>query len=75
MNKFYIISILILLLLQGCVYFHEDGNGNHRFGVSTHKYRDCVEYYDAAGIYHRDCNEDLINYGFVPSLQITIEGK
>ena len=73
MKKFYIVSILLLLSLQGCVYFHEDGNGIYRFGVSTHKYRDCIEYYDAAGIYHRDCNDDLINYGFISNIKTTVD--
>jgi hypothetical protein len=45
----------ILLTLQGCVYFNEDG-------IGTRKYRDCVEYYDAEGIYHCECDENLIDY-------------
>jgi len=71
MKRFYI-YILILLFFQGCVYFHENGDGDYRFGVSTHKYRDCVEYYDASGIYHRECNDDLIDYGFVPNIKIKV---
>jgi len=73
MKRFSIILILILLFsLQGCVYFHEDGDSIYRFGITTHKYRDCVEYYDVAGIYHRECNEDLIDYGFAPNLKIRV---
>ena len=45
----------ILLLLQGCVYFNDEG-------IGTRKYRDCVEYYDAEGIYHCECDENLIDY-------------
>ncbi len=45
----------ILLVLQGCVYFNDDG-------IGTRKYRDCTEYYDAEGIYHCECDENLIDY-------------
>ncbi|WP_353662182.1 hypothetical protein [Hydrogenimonas sp. SS33] len=49
------IALPILLLLQGCVYFNDDG-------IGTRKYRDCVEYYDAEGIYHCECDKNLIDY-------------
>ncbi|WP_457597391.1 hypothetical protein [Hydrogenimonas sp.] len=53
-KHFFILPIL-LLLMQGCVYLNEDG-------VGTRKYRDCVEYYDAEGIYHCECDENLFDY-------------
>jgi len=58
--------------MNGCVYFHEDGD-EYRFGMSTHKYRDCVEYYDAAGVYHKECNDDIIKYDFSPEINIKID--
>ena len=50
---------ILLLLMQGCVYFNDDG-------VSTHRYRDCVEYYDAQGIYHCECDKNLADYRQIP---------
>ncbi len=47
--------ILTILLLQGCVYFNEEG-------ISTKRYKDCIEYYDAQGRYHCECDENLIDY-------------
>ena len=56
MRTIKIMTILsILLSTQGCVYFNDEG-------VGTRKYRDCVEYYDAEGIYHCECDENLIDY-------------
>jgi hypothetical protein len=49
----------MLLLMQGCVYFNDDG-------ISTHRYRDCVEYYDAQGIYHCECDKNLADYDELP---------
>ena len=56
MRTIKIMTILsILLSTQGCVYFNDEG-------VGTRKYRDCVEYYDAEGIYHCECDENLVDY-------------
>ena len=41
--------------MQGCVYFNDEG-------VGTRLYRDCKEYYDAEGIYHRECDKNLVDY-------------
>jgi len=71
--KQFIVVLIILLFMSGCVYFHEDGDESFRFGLSTHKYRDCVEYYDAAGVYHKECNKDIINYGFSPNIKIKVD--
>ncbi len=51
----YFVILPILLLLQGCVYFNEEG-------ISTKRYKDCIEYYDAQGKYHCECDENLIDY-------------
>ena len=55
-------TILILLtglLLQGCLYFNDRG-------VSHRYYSDCKEYYDGMGIYHKECDENLVDYKIVP---------
>ncbi len=43
------------LMFQGCVYFNDRG-------VSNRYYNGCQEYYDAMGIYHKVCDENLIEY-------------
>jgi len=48
-------TMSILFLMEGCVYFNDEG-------VGTRKYRECVEYYDAEGIYHCECDKNLIDY-------------
>jgi len=48
--------ILILpLLFSGCLYVNDRG-------IDTHYYNDCKEYYDSMGIYHKSCDENLIEY-------------
>ncbi len=51
-------QILILtlpLLFSGCLYVNDRG-------IDTHYYNDCKEYYDSMGIYHKTCDENLIEY-------------
>ena len=50
-----LIFIIISLLFSGCLYVNDRG-------VSTRLYNDCKEYYDATGMYHKDCDENLIDY-------------
>lgn len=50
-----ILILLSALLLQGCFYFNERG-------VSGRYYNGCKEYYDSMGIYHKDCDENLVDY-------------
>ena len=39
-----------LFFMTGCPFIHEGRwTGNY--------YHDCVEYYDAGGVYHKDCKE------------------
>jgi len=50
------ILILILpFLFSGCLYVNDRG-------IDTHYYNDCKEYYDSMGIYHKTCDENLIEY-------------
>ncbi|WP_084607362.1 hypothetical protein [Sulfurospirillum arcachonense] len=50
------ILILILpFLFSGCLYVNDRG-------ISTRYYNDCKEYYDAVGMYHKVCDENLIEY-------------
>ena len=51
-------QILILalpLLFSGCLYVNDRG-------IDTHYYNDCKEYYDGMGIYHKTCDENLVEY-------------
>ncbi|MDD4505764.1 MAG: hypothetical protein PHE60_05305 [Sulfurospirillaceae bacterium] len=50
-----ILILLIALLFQGCLYFNDRG-------VSDRYYNGCKEYYDAMGIYHKECEENLVEY-------------
>jgi len=52
MHFFY--TIVIASLLGGCVFKNENG-------FSTKYYNDCVEYYDAQGIYHKRCDKNFIS--------------
>lgn len=50
-----ILILLSALLFQGCFYFNERG-------VSGRYYNGCKEYYDSMGIYHKDCDENIVDY-------------
>lgn len=56
----YFLILPILLLLNGCVYFNEDG-------ISAKRYRDCIQYYDAQGKFHCECDENIIDYKEMPN--------
>ncbi len=47
--------LLTALTFQGCVYFNERG-------ISNRYYNGCKEYYDAMGMYHKVCDENLVEY-------------
>ncbi len=51
----YLLLLLLLFIIQGCLYFGETG-------VSTRYYNDCKEYYDADGNYVKECPKNLVNY-------------
>ncbi|WP_231723670.1 hypothetical protein [Campylobacter iguaniorum] len=53
--KYLINFILLAFLLQGCLWVNERG-------ISNRYYNDCKEYYDAAGIYHKTCDENLVDW-------------
>jgi dynactin complex subunit len=50
-----ILILLCALLLQGCLYFNDRG-------VSGRYYNGCKEYYDSMGVYHKDCDENILEY-------------
>jgi uncharacterized protein YceK len=50
-----LITIFIGLLLGGCIYINERG-------ISGRYYNECKEYYDATGTYHKDCDENLLDF-------------
>lgn len=47
------ICIILAFFLQGCLYINDRG-------ISTELYNGCKEYYDAAGVYHKVCDKNLI---------------
>lgn len=50
------VLILILpLLFSGCLYVNDRG-------IDTKYYNDCKEYYDAMGIYHKECDKNLVEF-------------
>jgi len=50
-----LIFTLLGLMLNGCIYLNERG-------VSGRYYNECREFYDATGTYHKECDENLIDY-------------
>jgi len=50
-----LLILLTALLLQGCLYFNDRG-------VSGRYYNGCREYYDSMGIYHKECDENIVEY-------------
>jgi hypothetical protein len=63
MKRTFALWLLPVFLLQGCLYFNNEA-------VGTRKYHDCEEYYDAEGIYHKECDKNLAEYDDV----IEVEG-
>ncbi len=54
MTKFTLfLFILTPFFLSGCV--------NER-GISAKYYNDCNEYYDSKGYYHKDCDENIVEF-------------
>jgi len=55
-NRMNLALILIIpLFFTGCIYFNDRG-------VSNEYYNECHEYYDSMGIYHKNCDKNLIEY-------------
>ncbi|HIC09743.1 MAG TPA: hypothetical protein EYO61_00070 [Campylobacterales bacterium] len=52
---FYIAIPVIAILFQGCIFFNERG-------ISSRYYSDCHHYYDSRGIYHKKCDENIVDY-------------
>ncbi len=46
-------TLTLTLIFTGCV--------NER-GISARYYNDCHEYYDLHGYYHKECDENLIEF-------------
>lgn len=46
--------LILPIFLSGC-YVNERG-------ISARYYNDCREYYDAAGMYHKVCDKNIIDY-------------
>lgn len=54
MKKILILAY-ICINFSGCIYLNDRG-------ISTQRYNECKEYYDSMGVYHKKCDENLINY-------------
>lgn len=48
-----LILILSILLITSCA---------SKDGIRLHYYEDCNEYYDATGVYHKECPNNIINF-------------
>ena len=48
-------------LLLGLIFFFTACYVNER-GISANYYNDCKAYYDAAGVYHKACDENIIDF-------------
>ncbi len=51
----YLLILIIAFLFSGCLYVNDSG-------ISNRYYNDCHEYYDAMGIYHKECDKNLVNF-------------
>ena len=49
-----LLTILSIFLFSGCV---------NKRGISGRYYNSCHEYYDLQGYYHKDCDENIIDFG------------
>jgi len=47
------LSLVLPIVFTGCIYI------NQGVGVTTYEYDKCQEYYDASGVYHRDCPKSV----------------
>ena len=47
--------LLLIFILQGCLYFNDRG-------ISAHFYDNCHSYYDCNGTFIEECNDDLVSY-------------
>jgi len=52
--KILLISILALFL-SGCIYLNDRG-------ISSKYYNGCKEYYDSMGMYHKECDKNIVDY-------------
>ena len=45
----------LVAMLGGCVFLNDRG-------VTTKYYNECKEYYDAMGVYHKECPKNIIDW-------------
>ncbi len=50
-----LLILIFPLIFSGCLYVNDRG-------IDTHYYNDCKEYYDSMGVYHKVCDENLIEF-------------
>lgn len=64
----YIMVLIFIFLLQGCLYFNDRG-------VSAHLYDNCHSYYDENGDFIETCDENIIDYDEAKEGGIAIKDK
>lgn len=53
MIRFALLTLTVAFFIGGCA--------NER-GLSARYYNDCREYYDMHGFYHKECDENVLDY-------------
>ncbi len=64
----YIISLSLIFLFSGCLYFNDRG-------ISGHLYDNCHSYYDANGEFVETCDENIIDYGEIKDGAVAIKDE
>jgi hypothetical protein len=50
-----VLIITLPFLFSGCLYVNDRG-------IDTHYYNSCKEYYDSMGVYHKECDKNLVEF-------------
>ncbi len=50
-----ILFLILPFMFSGCIYFNDRG-------IDNNYYNQCKEYYDSMGIYHKTCDENMLEY-------------
>lgn len=50
-----VLILVLSLFFSGCLYVNDRG-------IDTQYYNECKEYYDAMGIYHKECDKNLVEF-------------
>lgn len=50
-----VLIFILPFIFSGCLYVNERG-------IDTQYYNTCKEYYDSMGVYHKECDKNLIEF-------------